>query len=57
MATAMESQLQPFNTSNLDDFCSAKTLQKGSKGVVPQGELQGFLGANCFSNSLVNMIL
>ena len=44
MATAMESksQLQPFNTSNLDDFCSAKTLQKGSKGVVPQGELQGF---------------
>ena len=44
MAAAMESksQLQPFNTSNLDDFCSAKTLQKGSKGVVPQGELQGF---------------
>ena len=59
MATAMESksQLQPFNTSNLDDFCSAKTLQKGSKGVVPQGELQGFLGANRFSNSFVNMIL
>ena len=59
MATAMESksQLQPFNTSNLDDFCSANTRQKGSKGVVPQGELQGFLGAHCFSNSLVNMIL
>ena len=59
MATAMESksQLQPFNTSNLDDFCSAKTRQKGSKGVVPQGELQGFLGAHGFSNSLVNMIL
>ena len=44
MATAMESksQLQPFNTSNLDDFCSANDFQQGSKGVVPQGELQGF---------------
>ena len=42
MATAMESQLQPFNTSNLDDFCSANDFQKGSKGVVQQGELQGF---------------
>ena len=42
MATATESQLQPFNTSNLDDFCSANAFQQGSKGVVPQGELQGF---------------
>ena len=51
MATAMESksQLQPFNTSNLDDFCSANDFQQGNKGVAPQGELQGFLGAHGFS--------
>ena len=42
MATATESQLQPFNTSNLDDVCSANDFEKGSKGVVQQGELQGF---------------
>ena len=42
MTTATESQLQPFNTSHLDDFCSANDFEKGIKGVVQQGELQGF---------------
>ena len=50
MATAMESksQLQPFNTSNLDDFCSANHFRRATRVWSHRENCKDFLAPMAF---------
>ena len=48
MATAMESQLQPFNTSNLDDFCSANHFRRAARVWSHRENCKDFLAPMAF---------
>ena len=54
MATATASQLQPFNTSNLDDFCSANDFRRAARVWSHRENCKD--GSNRISNSIVKMI-